>query len=119
MAQHNETGKVGEEIAIEHLLKNGYKILRQNYRYHKAEVDIIAKKDDEIVFVEVKTRSADYLVEPECSVDKKKQKLLVSAAEFFLTDNEIEEWSRFDVVSVVLHPEGREIRHLEGAFTAQ
>ena len=49
MAQHNELGKLGEELAIQHLLKNDYKIIKQNYRYLKAEVDIIAEKENTII----------------------------------------------------------------------
>jgi len=118
MAEHNETGTLGELIAQEFLVKKGYKIIAKNWRFGKAEIDIVAKENDVIVFVEVKTRHSDYLIEPECAVTLKKQKLIVSAAEKFLTIRNIENWRRFDIISVVLHPEGREIRHLEEAFTA-
>jgi len=120
MAEHNETGTFGEQLAEEFLLKKGYEILDKNYRFAKAEVDIIAKdlKENEIVFVEVKTRHSDYLVEPEFAVTKKKQKLIISAADRYITSRQIENWSRFDIISIILHPEGREIRHIEGAFTA-
>ena len=59
MAEHNELGKKGEKLAIDFLLKNGYKILETNYRFLKAEVDIIAQKDEVLAVVEVKTRSTD------------------------------------------------------------
>ena len=120
MAEHNETGTFGEQLAEEFLLKKGYEILDKNYRFAKAEVDIIAKdlKENEIVFVEVKTRHSDYLVEPEFAVTKKKQKLIISAADRYITSRQIENWSRFDIISIILHPEVREIRHIEGAFTA-
>jgi len=120
MAQHNETGTFGEQLAEEYLLKKGYKILEKNYRFSKAEIDIIARDllENEIVFVEVKTRHSDYLVEPEFSVTLKKQKLIISAAEYYLTSRQIDNWSRFDIISIILHPQGREIRHIKGAFTA-
>jgi putative endonuclease len=60
MAAHNELGKKGEQLAIDFLIKNEYKILEKNYRYLKAEVDIIAQKENTLVVVEVKTRSTDY-----------------------------------------------------------
>ena len=118
MARHNETGTLGEQIAADYLRKKGYQILTTNYRFDKSEIDIIARDKDEIVFVEVKTRHSDYLVEPEFAVNKKKIKRITTAAEHYLISRNITDWSRFDVVSVVLHPEGREIRHIEGAFTA-
>ncbi len=120
MAEHNETGTLGEQLAAEYLLKKGYKILEKNYRFAKAEVDIIAKDmaENEIVFVEVKTRHSDYMVEPEFSVTKKKQSLIISAAERYLVSRQIQLWTRFDIISIILHPEGREIRHIEGAYTA-
>lgn len=120
MAEHNETGTLGEQIAEDFLHKKGYKILEKNYRFSKAEVDIIAHDlaENEIVFVEVKTRHSDYLVEPEIAVTKKKQRLIISASERYLVTRNIELWSRFDIISIILHPEGREVRHIKGAFTA-
>ncbi len=62
MAFHNDLGKKGERIAVDYLIKNGYKILERNWRYLKAEIDIIAKKDNTLAIVEVKTRSKQGLV---------------------------------------------------------
>ena len=72
MAEHNELGKIGEQLAIDYLLKNGYKIRERNYRYLKAEVDIIALKENTLVAVEVKTRTSNYFGNPEDFVTKKK-----------------------------------------------
>jgi putative endonuclease len=119
MAEHNETGILGEQIAEEYLKNKGYQIIAKNYRFMKAEIDIIARDKEEMVFVEVKTRHSHYLVEPEFSVSLKKQRLIISAADHYLVSRNIDCWSRFDIISIILHPEGREIRHLEGAFTAQ
>ena len=85
MAEHNELGKIGEQLAIDYLLKNGYKIRERNYRYLKAEVDIIALKENTLVAVEVKTRTSNYFGNPEDFVTKKKIKLLVSAIDFYVT----------------------------------
>ena len=62
MAEHNELGKEGEKLAVEFLLKNDYKILEKNYRYLKAEVDIIAQKGAFLIGVEVKTSFCDWLL---------------------------------------------------------
>ena len=58
MAQHNELGKFGEEMAVEYLQKNGYEILETNWTFQKAEIDIIAQKENILAIVEVKTRSS-------------------------------------------------------------
>jgi putative endonuclease len=71
MAKHNELGKKGEQLAIDFLIKNEYKILEKNYRYLKAEVDIIAQKGAILVAVEVKTRSSNYFEEPQDAVKDK------------------------------------------------
>lgn len=118
MAEHNETGELGENIAAEYLITNGFKILERNWRFGKAEIDIIAKEANEIVFVEVKTRNSHYLVEPEIAVNRVKQKLIASAADRYMVIKKIDAWGRFDIVSVVIHPQGKEIRHIKGAFTA-
>ena len=61
MAKHNEFGKKGEQLAVDYLTENGYKVIHRNYRYLKAEIDIIARKGDILAIVEVKSRSSDYM----------------------------------------------------------
>ena len=117
MAKHLETGKHGEELALELLVSKGFKILETNWRYRRSEVDIIAKEGEVLVFIEVKTRSFDYFGRPETFVDKKKEKLLALAASEYmrLTGHE---WAiRFDVVSVLLKNENEwVVEHLPDAF---
>jgi putative endonuclease len=84
MAEHNELGKKGEKLAIDFLIENDYKILEKNYRYLKAEVDIIARKKDVLVAVEVKTRSSDYFGNPQDFITQKKIKLLISAIDYYI-----------------------------------
>ena len=79
MARHNELGKRGEDAAVNYLIEKGYQILRRNYRYLKAEVDIIAKKDDVIIGVEVKTRTSNYFGNPQDFINQKKIQLLTMA----------------------------------------
>ena len=84
MADHNELGKKGEQIAIDFLVKKKYKILEKNYRYLKLEVDIIAQKENILVAVEVKTRTTDFFGNPQEFVDPKKIKRLLSAIDNYV-----------------------------------
>lgn len=114
MAQHNETGKEGEEMAAMHLLKNGYKIKARNFRHKKSEIDIIATKDDILVFVEVKTRSTTFFQEPELSVTKSKQKQITKGANFYVQEFDVEEEIRLDIIAITLSP--FRLNHIEDAF---
>ncbi len=119
MAQHNDFGKKAEDLAADFLLKNGYKILARNFRYQKAEIDIIAEKDSLIVICEVKARSTDVFNLPQESVNKKKIKLLVSAADYYVREFNLIKEVRFDIISVL--PDEKEnliIEHIRDAFEA-
>ena len=72
MAIHNDLGKKGEALAVEFLQKNNYQILELNWRFKKAEIDVIAKKNDVLAVVEVKTRSSNYFGNPQDFVNPKK-----------------------------------------------
>ncbi|PVW15326.1 YraN family protein [Marixanthomonas spongiae] len=117
MAHHNELGKIGEEIAVMHLLKNGYTILERNFFYDKAEIDIIAQKEeDTIVIVEVKTRNSDFFGDPQSFVTKKKIKLLVKAANEYIIVNNLHKEVRFDIIAVLKNKTTEKIEHIENAF---
>ena len=119
MAEHNDFGKKAEELAAEFLLKKGYTILYRNYRYLKAEIDIIAEKDNELMIVEVKARTTDIFLEPQEAVSKKKIKLLVSAADHFVQEMNRNQQVRFDIIAVLPNDDGTfEINHIKDAFTA-
>ena len=77
MAFHNELGKKGEDLAVSYLLKQGYQILTRNFRYQKAEVDIIARKEDVLAIIEVKTRSTPDFGNPQDFVKGKQIQNLV------------------------------------------
>lgn len=112
-------GDRGEAIAQNYLRDKGYTILATNYRYQKAEVDIIAETDAFLVFVEVKTRASNPLQAPEEAVNAKKQKLLLQAANAYIEENDLDKEVRFDVLSVIMNKHSKpEIRHIEGAFVA-
>lgn len=119
MADHNDFGKLAEELAENFLVEKNYKILAKNYRYLKAEIDIIAQFENQIVVVEVKARATDAFMLPQEAINKKKIRLIVSAANEFLETNNIELETRFDVISVLPNEKGKlEITHIENAFYA-
>ncbi|MDR6159402.1 MULTISPECIES: YraN family protein [Chryseobacterium] len=119
MAQHNDLGKKAEDLAAEFLLKNGYKILARNFRHQKAEIDIIAEKDNLIIICEVKARSTDVFNLPQESVNKKKIKLLVSAADYYLQEFNVMKEVRFDIISVLPDEKGNLLmEHIQDAFEA-
>ncbi len=116
MAFHNELGKKGEELAKQFLQKEGYKILESNFVFQKAEIDIIAQKEDTLIVVEVKTRSSVDFGNPEDFVSPKKIKLLVKAIDEYVNLKNLDLSIRFDIISV-LHEKGDFIiEHLEDAF---
>lgn len=119
MADHNEFGKLAEELAENFLVQKNYKILAKNFRYQKAEIDIIAEFENQIIIVEVKARATDAFILPQEAINKKKIRLLVSAANYFLEENNIDKETRFDAISVLPDDFGKlEITHLENAFEA-
>lgn len=116
MAQHNQTGIRGEQIARDFLQRKKYNILETNWRHEKEEVDIIARDGDELVIVEVKTRSTDYFGNPEEAVDAAKENRLITAAEAYLEQNDLDLEVRYDIISILLKNNHPEIRHIEDAF---
>jgi putative endonuclease len=116
MATHNELGAQGETMAVQFLMAKNYQIVAINWRWQKAEVDIIAQINDTLVFVEVKTRSSDTFVKPEEAVHEKKQLLLIEAAEAYCEGNNIEMELRFDVITIIHQGNKTITKHIEGAF---
>jgi len=116
MAEHNEIGKKGEEIALEHLLKQGYIILERNWRAGHNELDIIARDKEFLVIAEVKTRQDSKFSEPEEAVTRDKQQALIRAANAFIFKNKINLETRFDIISVILGRDGAKVHHIKDAF---
>lgn len=116
MADHNELGKKGEELAAIHLKAKGFEILKTNWKDGNDEVDIIAKDGEHLVFVEVKTRRSNMFGEPEIAITKKKQSFLIRAANNYIYDVDYMGESRFDVVSILIKPTDIEIYHIPDAF---
>lgn len=114
-------GNIGENEAAKHLKKKGYKILERNFVESGHEIDIIAKYKDELVFVEVKTRSAASTSElearPASAVTPEKQRAIISTAIAYLATTEGAPKIRFDVIEVILdNGKPQKIEHLEAAF---
>lgn len=116
MAEHNELGKKGEELAVEHLRKNGYEILDRNWTFQKAEIDIIAQKEGVLAVIEVKTRSSLDFGSPQDFVKPKKIQLLVKAVNAYINDREIDFDVRFDIIAIHKNSETFVIEHLTDAF---
>jgi len=116
MATHNELGKKGEQLAVDFLLKNGYSIVERNYRFDKAEVDIIAQQKDTLAIIEVKTRSTSDFGNPQDFVKPKQIQRLVKAVNEYVIENDLDVDIRFDIIAIVKQGKGYDIEHLENAF---
>jgi putative endonuclease len=118
MAEHNELGKKGEELAARFVSKLGYEILEKNYRFKKLELDIIAEHNNELIIIEVKTRQSRYLAGPEITVTKGKQKSIIKAAHQYIMEQELDLQTRFDIISIILNEKETDIDHMVDAFYA-
>lgn len=116
MAEHNDLGQAGEEMAVAHLRKSGYQILERNWRFGKEEIDIIARIADELVVVEVKTRNSDFFGEPHEFVSKSKQNHMIRAAHAYVEKKDLDVEVRFDVIGIIINPSGTKLDHIEDAF---
>ncbi len=117
MAKHNELGVRGEEIAVRYLMSKSYSILERNWRYGRLEVDIISRHNDELVMIEVKTRSGSFVESLGEAVDKRKQELLIRAANAYILKSILNLEIRFDIISVIfLNNAEYRVCHLENAF---
>lgn len=117
MATHNDFGKQAEDWATTFLEEKGYKILLRNYRYQKAEIDIIAEFENQIIIVEVKARETNAFAEPQDAVNRKKIQMLTLGANHFLEENDIDLEVRFDIISIISDRNSApKIQHIEDAF---
>lgn len=117
MADHNELGQIAEDLAAEYLAKKGYRIIVRNFRFKKAEIDIVSEKDNLIIVIEVKARSTDFFILPHEAVTKTKIKSIVSAANHFMEEFNKDQEVRFDIISVLPDKTGKlTIEHIPDAF---
>lgn len=118
MAERNDTGREGEEEARIYLTGKGYTVVHTNWRWHHFELDIVAIHKGELVVVEVKTRSSNFLVSPEEAVDEKKIRRIVAAADAYVRYFNIDLPVRFDIITLIKNNEGYTIDHIDNAFYA-
>jgi putative endonuclease len=117
LSKQQSTGKLGEDIASNFLQKAGYSLLERNWRFRKAEIDIIAKDGEVLVFVEVKAKSYTYFGAPEESVSSYKEDLIIDAAHQYMIKIGHDWEIRFDIISIVLDKnKGTSITHFKDAF---
>jgi putative endonuclease len=122
MSESHDLGIKGEELAKDHLLNKGYKILHLNWKSGKKEIDIVAENKDFIVFAEVKTRieksymAGESELHPRHAVTSEKQKSIIYAAESYLKKYNIDKESRFDIIIIISKGKSVEIEHIEDAF---
>jgi putative endonuclease len=114
---HNkqQTGRWGENKALDFLIQCGYELLASNYRVRRAEFDLLMKDGNELVVVEVKTRY-NALLEPEKSVSKNQQKILIQGVEEYLKMHPQYKTVRFDIVAINLHAGKMNLTHFKDAF---
>jgi len=115
MSNNINTGKTGEDLACNYLEKHGYIIIDRNWRFASKELDIVATKNNILVFVEVKTRNYNSSIE-DCISDKKNNHL-INGANHYINQNNIESEVRFDVILVLINNNKTEIKHYKEAIT--
>ncbi len=117
MAEHNDSGKLAEQLAADWLVSKGYEYVEKNYRHRHAEIDLIMKHRGLLIFVEVKFRSGTGFGFAEEFVDSTKKKLVIKAADQYIYENDWHNDIRFDIVGVYKDRHGNvNFRHFEDAF---
>ena len=118
MYERHETGKIGEDIAIKYLEQLGYKIIERNFECKQGEIDIIAKDKEEIVFIEVKTRTSVTYGFPKEAVDKTKKKHIYWSTEYYIYSRNLENYPiRIDVIEVYKKHGKFWLNHIRQAIT--
>lgn len=117
MAAHNDFGTEGEKISEKYLKEDGYLILEKNWRFMKAEIDLIAQYEDQLVFVEVKSRTSNQYGQPEDFVSRAKQKFIARAADEYIYIRRHPGEVRFDIISILFDNFGKyQLNHIKDAF---
>jgi putative endonuclease len=116
MENNQSFGRQGEDLAVEFLTEEGYEILERNWCFKHHEIDIIARDHDDLVIVEVKTRSGNSYGEPSTAVDFRKQCSLIFAAERYIFRNNLDMDVRFDIISIIIGDGRTVVEHIREAF---
>lgn len=111
---YHEIGKIGENLACKYITNNGYKIIERNFEARQGELDIIAKDKEELVFIEVKTRSNRHYGQPIEAIGQIKQKHMINTIKYYLYKNHIENVPiRIDAIEVYIHNNKYTISHIK------
>ena len=116
MAEHNETGRRGEDLATAFLLGKGYSILERNWKSGRKEIDVIAQDGRDIVFIEVKTRTDDTVSPAIDAVDARKRQHILQAAEAYIRMTRLNLSPRFDIITIVGAAPNQQIEHIPDAW---
>jgi len=117
---NKKLGDFGEEQSCRYLEANGYRLICRNYRSKAGEIDIIAAKDDSLVFIEVKTRRTTSYGMPAEAVDYKKQERYIKTALYFINSCKDRYSSyRFDIIELLIYHDKMEINHIKDAFRSR
>jgi putative endonuclease len=114
---NQELGAIGENMAVNYLAKNHYRIIERNFRFSKGEIDILCEKDDKLIVVEVKTRQTAEIGEPWRAVTRSKQKQIIKVANHFILERDSNLETQFDVISIVHNSFRTDFQHIQDAFT--
>ena len=116
MKSKTSIGNEGEELAADYLERQGYSVIARKYRYKRFEIDLIAKKRNLLVFVEVKMRKNVLFGYPEDFVDYRKVDKIMEAADQYIYENRTDQPIRFDIISIISDKGNIEIKHFKDAF---
>ncbi|MDR2911358.1 MAG: YraN family protein [Bacteroidales bacterium] len=116
MVSQRDTGEVAEKIAERHLLKLGYKILDKNWYYGHYELDIVARDGNELVIVEVKSRTGLCYEHPSEAVTDAKIRRIVNAADAYIIEKDLDLETRFDVITIIFSNQSFELEHFKDAY---
>ncbi|RCW41152.1 MULTISPECIES: YraN family protein [unclassified Halanaerobium] len=109
MALHNKIGRLGEDIAVQYLIKNNFKIIERNYKNKFGEIDIIALENNVIRFIEVKTRSSNYKSSLEEILHYNQIKRLKNSALYFISNYHDNQSFSFDLILIKINIENKKI----------
>ncbi|MGK7395150.1 MAG: YraN family protein [Candidatus Cyclobacteriaceae bacterium M3_2C_046] len=116
MGNNKALGDKGEAIGSNYLQGLGFEIKEFHYRYKRAEIDLIAEKEDLLLFVEIKTRTGVRFGHPEEFVDDKQMALILEAADHYINEQGWQGSIRFDIISILLQGDQYDIQHFPDAF---
>ena len=116
MSDNIKKGNEGEDLAVAFLEQKGFTVLERNYRYKRSEIDLIVKRENWLVFIEVKTRTSTAFGYPEEFVDAHKKKMIFQGALNYMIEEDWQGNVRYDIVAIHFRADQPEIHHIEDAF---